>query len=82
MSRRKPTPTPTPEVLDMNASKWRFITDYGSNVGMPANPTQVAPDAFAFTFARYEDNPLNKVGYLLRAQAWRVFGGRLLHGGI
>jgi hypothetical protein len=65
MSKRKPTPTS--QALDMTATRWRCVTDYGSCVGCDPSPVAAEPwgQAWNLRLPRIEDNAANKIGYVL-----------------
>jgi hypothetical protein len=67
MSRKTKPPTVVSQSMDMTATRWRCVEDYGSCVG--CDPAAVAAEpwgnAWTLRIPRIEDNPLAKIGYVL-----------------
>lgn len=69
----------TTQVLDMTASRWRCITDYGSCVGCDPSPVPVEPygQAWRLRLPRIEDGATNKIGYVLCPHTAPITAGAL-----
>lgn len=83
MSRRTKAPLPAPlpvsYALDMTATRWSFRAENSNCVGCPACPTTQEPlgHAWSFIIPRFEDNPLNKVGYVQCAHTIPITASKL-----